>query len=261
MDDVTVRQYWEKNAHAWTLLTRAGYDVCRDLQTSPAFFAMLPDVRGLTGLDIGCGEGHNTRKLAERGARVFALDLATDLACAAVAYQSAVSSSIRYLSASALHLPFPAQSFDFVTGFMSLMDVAGGPEQVLPEIARVLKQGGFLQFSILHPCFTPLHRRVIRDSVGVPVAIELARYFDRTDDYVERWTFSAAPAEVIADLDLFAVPRFHRTLGDWLNAIAAARLRVEACVEPTVDDETFAHSPILADTRIAPYFLLLRCRR
>ena len=45
-------------------------------------------------------------------------------------------------------------SFDFVTSFMALMDM---PDQgrVLREIARVLKPGGFLQFSILHPCFVP----------------------------------------------------------------------------------------------------------
>jgi 2-polyprenyl-3-methyl-5-hydroxy-6-metoxy-1,4-benzoquinol methylase len=31
---------------------------------------MLPDVNGLSGLDVGCGEGHNTRRLAEHGARM-----------------------------------------------------------------------------------------------------------------------------------------------------------------------------------------------
>jgi trans-aconitate methyltransferase len=58
-----VGQYWDGNAEAWTLLARAGYDVYRDHVNTPAFFAMLPDVAGLTGLDIGCGEGHNTRLL------------------------------------------------------------------------------------------------------------------------------------------------------------------------------------------------------
>ena len=37
---------------------------------------MLPDVNGLAGLDIGCGEGHNTHLLAERGASVTAIDIA-----------------------------------------------------------------------------------------------------------------------------------------------------------------------------------------
>jgi 2-polyprenyl-3-methyl-5-hydroxy-6-metoxy-1,4-benzoquinol methylase len=75
MDDQEVGRMWDENAEAWTKLARAGYDVSRDHVNTPAFFAMLPDVRGLRGLDVGCGEGHNTRLLAGRGARMTALDI------------------------------------------------------------------------------------------------------------------------------------------------------------------------------------------
>ena len=57
--------------------SRAGYDVYRDLVNTPAFFALLPGVDGLFGLDVGCGEGHNTRLLVEAGADVVALDTTT----------------------------------------------------------------------------------------------------------------------------------------------------------------------------------------
>ena len=70
MNHTEAGKYWNDNAHAWTQLARAGYDVYRDHLNTPAFFAMLPEVRGLAGLDIGCGGGHNTRLLARRGARV-----------------------------------------------------------------------------------------------------------------------------------------------------------------------------------------------
>lgn len=258
MNDAAVRQYWEENARAWTLLVRAGYDVCRNQQTSPAFFELLPDVTRLAGLDIGCGEGYNTRKLAERGARMVALDVAATFVQAARDYEP--SDDIRYLQASALNLPFASESFDFVTAFMSLMDVAG-PETVLPEVARVLKPGGFLQFSILHPCFSPMHRRLVRNESGRPVAIEVARYFDRVNGEIERWIFNAAPPEAKAGLDPFQTPRFHRTLADWLNALTDSGLSVERCVEPTADEETAARVRGLDDTRIAPNFILFRCRR
>jgi ubiquinone/menaquinone biosynthesis C-methylase UbiE len=248
MDEAAVRQYWERNAATWTRLSRAGYDVCRDRQTSPAFFEMLPDVSGLTGLDIGCGEGYNTRRLAARGARVVALDIAPSFLRAAAAHEE--SAGIHYLLASALALPFPARTFEFVTAFMSLMDVAA-PEVVLPEVVRMLKPGGFLQFSILHPCFCPMHRRIVRNEAGSVVAIEIARYFERVDGEIERWIFNAAPPEAKAGLEPFAIPRFHRTLAGWLNAVAAAGLHVERCVEPSAGFE---------DTLVAPNFLLLRCR-
>ena len=68
-------RYWNENAEAWTKLARAGYDFYRDYLNTPAFLAMLPDVAGMEGLDIGCGEGHNTRLLAERGARMTAVNI------------------------------------------------------------------------------------------------------------------------------------------------------------------------------------------
>jgi 2-polyprenyl-3-methyl-5-hydroxy-6-metoxy-1,4-benzoquinol methylase len=76
MTSEDVGRFWDANAEAWTQLARAGYDTSRDFVNTPAFLAMLPEVRGLAGLDIGCGEGHNTRLLARRGARMSAFDIA-----------------------------------------------------------------------------------------------------------------------------------------------------------------------------------------
>src|SRR3954447_23795109 len=67
MDHEEAGRYWDGNAEAWTRLARAGYDVYRDHLNTPAFFAMLPDVAGLSGLGIGCGGGANTRLLARGG--------------------------------------------------------------------------------------------------------------------------------------------------------------------------------------------------
>src|SRR5438128_9689914 len=76
MDHNEAGRYWNESAESWTKLARAGYDIYRDYLNTPAFFAMLPNVEGLAGLDIGCGEGHNTRLLAKRGARMMAIDIA-----------------------------------------------------------------------------------------------------------------------------------------------------------------------------------------
>jgi hypothetical protein len=53
-----VKRYWDENAENRTRLARAGYNFYRDYLNRPVFFAMLPEVKGLSGLDIGCGEGH-----------------------------------------------------------------------------------------------------------------------------------------------------------------------------------------------------------
>ena len=76
MERAEVARYWEANADTWTRHSRAGHDVYRDALNTPAFLSILPQIEGLEGLDIGCGEGSNTRKLAKRGARMRAIDIA-----------------------------------------------------------------------------------------------------------------------------------------------------------------------------------------
>lgn len=83
MNSTEVGTYWEQNAHAWTQLSRAGYDVYRDRLNTPAFLRMLPNVDGLGGLDLGCGEGSNTQRLAQFGARMTGIDIAPSLISAA----------------------------------------------------------------------------------------------------------------------------------------------------------------------------------
>src|SRR5437899_12247388 len=132
MDHKEAGRYWNESAESWTKLARAGYDVYRDYLNTPAFFAMLPDVEGLEGLDIGCGEGYNTRLLAKRGARMTAIDIADVFIAHAQDAEKEDPMGIDYATASAVDLPFPDATFDFATAFMSLMDI--------PETVRVLAE-------------------------------------------------------------------------------------------------------------------------
>src|SRR5262245_26881124 len=111
MNHVEVGRFWNGNAKAWTQLARAGYDVYRDYLNTPAFFAMLADVTGLAGLDIGCGEGHNTRLLATRGAHVTAIDIAEDFIASARQAEALEPLGIEYHVASAVELPFADAGF------------------------------------------------------------------------------------------------------------------------------------------------------
>ncbi|NEV80134.1 class I SAM-dependent methyltransferase, partial [Rhodopseudomonas sp. BR0C11] len=199
MDAKEVSAHWESNAETWTMLSRAGHDRYRDALNTPAFLAMLPTVAGLKGLDLGCGEGTNTRAVARLGASMTGLDIAPTFLRHARDSERRDPLGIDYVLGDGLTLPFADGSFDFVTAFMSMMDMVD-QATVLREVARILKPGGFLQFSILHPCFVPPTRRNIRDEHGVPVAIELADYFDESDGRVERWLFSGLSPEQQATL-------------------------------------------------------------
>src|SRR5690349_15501936 len=210
MDHKEVGRFWNANAAVWTRLARAGYDLYRDYLNTPAFFAMLPGVEGLAGLDVGCGEGHNTRLLVGRGARVVAVDIAEVFVGQAAQAERDDARGIAYAVASAVELPFGDGTFDFATAFMCLMDI---PEtgRVLAEACRVLKPGGFLQFSITHPCFDTPHRRNLRDADGRTYAKEVGDYFHDLDGDVSEWIFGAAPPELTRGLPKFKTPRFTRT--------------------------------------------------
>jgi ubiquinone/menaquinone biosynthesis C-methylase UbiE len=251
-----IRAQWNANAAAWTELSRAGMDRYRDLVNTPAFFRLLPPVDGLACLDLGCGEGHNTRLLAGQGARVAGLDI-TESFIAAAAGQDCTG--IRYMVGDGAALPFCASAFDAVTAFMSLMDVAE-PERTLGEVARVLRPGGFVQFSVSHPVMSAPGGRWVNDESGVHQERVVGDYFYE-GPRTETWTFGAAPAEMRDRYQPFTITYARRTVAGWLGAVLGAGLDIEAIAEPCADEETAATHPQVADTRLAPYFLIVRARK
>jgi ubiquinone/menaquinone biosynthesis C-methylase UbiE len=256
VEPADIRGQWNANAVAWTEMSRAGFDRYRDLVNTPAFFALLPPVDGLTCLDLGCGEGHNTRLLAGRGARVAAVDIAEAFIAAAAGLGHP---GIRYLIGDGARLPFRAASFDAVTAFMSLMDVAD-PEGTLREVARVLRPGGFVQFSVLHPIMSAPVGHWVADKAGVRRARATGEYFYQ-GPLAETWSFGAASAQIRDRYEPFTITYARRTLTGWLSAVLGAGLRVEAVDEPRADQLTAASHPEVADTRIVPFFLLVRARK
>lgn len=260
MNEQQVAEYWNNNAVAWTKLARAGYDMYRDGFNTPAFMELLPDVEGRNGLDIGCGEGANTRLVAKRGASLQAVDIAATFIEAAQAEETERPLGITYQVASASQLPFPDQSFDFATSFMCLMDMPD-PATALKEAYRVIRPGGFLQFNITHPCYATPHRRNLRNAEGQTYAIEVGGYFNFTAGRVDEWMFLATPAEEKAFFPTFKIPVYNWTLSQWIHMIIDAGFTLEQINEPRPSDEVVARYPDLQDAQVVAYFLHVRCRK
>jgi ubiquinone/menaquinone biosynthesis C-methylase UbiE len=260
MDHIECGRLWDQSAEVWTRLARAGYDVYRNHINAPAFLAMLPEVRGRSGLDIGCGEGYNTRLIADRGARMTAIDISPKFIAAARELEEQEPHGIRYEIASAVALPFPDGAFEFAVSTMVLMNIPEA-DRAIAEAHRVIRPGGFFQFSILHPFLsTPFHKKY-RDENGKEVGYIIGGYFEEDSGRILEWLFGAAPPQVRAGLRPFRLVEFHRTLSWWFNTLIGAGFRIERIHEPYADDETARRCPDVADTRLAPYFLHIRCRR
>lgn len=97
---------------------------------------LLQPSAGNTLLDVGCGTGHFSRRFADIGLNVTALDPDQ----AALDYARQRSEDVHYLHANALFLPFSNDSFDYVSAITSLCFVEP-PEQAVSEMWRVAKQG------------------------------------------------------------------------------------------------------------------------
>ncbi|MFW9929725.1 MAG: class I SAM-dependent methyltransferase [Candidatus Thorarchaeota archaeon] len=255
-----ISKYWDENAENWTKLSRLGYDKCRDLINSPAFFNMLPPISGLKGLDIGCGEGFNTRIAAKKGAFMYGIDISKVFISHALETETKEPLGINYQVADASRLPFTNNEFDFTMATMSMMDMPG-TEKALSEINRVLKSNGFFQFSITHPCFSNPENEWIRDETGEKKGYVVKNYFQIEKGELSEWIFGAAPKELTKEMKKFRIPLFRRILSDWLNLLIESGFVLERFCEPHIDEELLKKYPEEYDSFIIPFFLIIRCHK
>lgn len=105
-------------------------------------YYLLGDVRGKTVLEYGCGDGLDTIVLAQRGAKVKALDISHELISFARQRLTVndVSADAEFVVGSAHELPFADDSVDVVFGMAILhhLDLAVSAQ----EVRRVLRPGG-----------------------------------------------------------------------------------------------------------------------
>ena len=254
--EAAVARYWDDNADLWTELVRRKKDSYREYFNNPAFFRFIDNLDGKTVLDAGCGEGYNTRLLAKKGAKTVGIDISPRMIELARQEEKRKPLGIHYKVTSFSDLsPFNDGAFDVVVSFMSLMD---GPkfQNAVKEIFRVLRPEGELIFSVTHPCFITKGFQWIRDEKGNYAELTVSSYFDNSPS-LEYWKFrnNALPE----DDEPFAVPRFLRSISEYINELLESGFILTQIQEPRPSEEVCKQHPWLRRWRDhAAMFLYVR---
>jgi ubiquinone/menaquinone biosynthesis C-methylase UbiE len=238
LDEAAVAAAWNRNAELWAQEVRGGFDLYWELYTLPAFLSFMPSIVDKKVIDLGCGEGSNTRRFAKSGGLMTGIDLSAEMIKRARQEENKEPLGIVYEVGSFSELsPFDDEEFDCALSTMALMD---GPDltAALAAASRVLKPGGTLCFSILHPCFITPAVKWLTDEAGAHLGLRVGRYFEGAP-FVEYWRFRRRPerSETPAREEPFEVPRFPRTLSDYINAVSEAGFRIVKVEEPRPSEE------------------------
>jgi len=111
-----------------------------EVETGCAFSLLFLE-KGKRVLDIGCGTGNFSLKLAKRGYRVVGIDVSEEMLAIAEKRAAADGMDIKFIVMDAHHLDFDDESFDCVFS-MAVFEFLEDSEKVLEEMFRVTKSGG-----------------------------------------------------------------------------------------------------------------------
>ena len=211
----------------------------------PALRAMLPNLRGLRVLDLGCGFGWFCRWARSQGAaQVLGVDVSEKMLARARAETG--DPAIAYVRADLERVQLTAGAFELVfssLAFHYLEDL----ERLLSEVHRALVPGGHLVFSAEHPIYTaPRQPGWLLDAAGGK-AWPIDSYLEegpRTTLWLRR-----------------RVVKQHRMLGTYVNLLLRLGFGIRRLEEWSPTDAQIAARPALAEERQRPMFFLLAAQR
>lgn len=176
----------------------------------------LGDVDGRDVLELGCGAGQCSRWVLLHGGRPVGLDVSLRQLQHSRRIDLELGTRVPTICASAAAVPLRADSMDVVFSAFGALQFIADADALMAEVARLLRPGGRLAFSITHPT-----RWMFPDDPGEAGLTANQSYWDRTP-YVEVDDATGRTAYV----------EHHRTLGDWVHALSINGFRIRELHEP-----------------------------
>lgn len=216
-----------------------GYDREGDTKPSnaylerPATLSLLPNIEGSRVLDAGCGAGHLTKELSDRGAAAIGLDISHEML--SYALERAPDADFVQTELEG-NLPFIDSAFDGVASSLAFHYVRDW-EMLFRSLRRILRQGGWVVFSVQHP------------------HADFEEYND-AQNYHEIERVSATWESFDGEVE---VPTYRRPLSAMLRPALEAGFQLDTLLEPTPTEEYRLVDPERYEYEaVRPNFLCLR---
>jgi ubiquinone/menaquinone biosynthesis C-methylase UbiE len=219
-----------------------------DVLEQPALRSMLPEsLAGLDILDLGCGFGDFARYTrSQKAASVVGMDVSAKML--ASARQMTNDNGITFEQGAIENLTatsFAKRSFDLIVSSLALHYVADYPVAIA-NIARLLKPGGRLVFSVEHPICTALAaQQWQQDAAGNDLFWPVDNYRDEGPRHTN-WFVD----DVI---------KYHRTVETYVNGLLDTGLQLTRLLEP--EPVTEGSNTKWDNHRRRPPFLLLATQK
>lgn len=225
-------------------------NTANDTEEKPAFFSLLPDLNGLTVLDLGCGFGENCEKFVRLGAaRVIASDISEKMLEEAnqkypvATYVRGDMSDLSFLTENG-DLP---ESYDLIVSSLALHYIEDFPK-LAKQVYALLNNGGHFIFSQEHPLTTaPLNGATWEKNGEIATCYKLSDY-GRSGERKVTWFVNG-------------VTKYHRTFSELFTALLDAGFTVKAVVEPFPSEEDIATTPKRVNNLHKPNFLLIKAEK
>lgn len=229
-----VRDIWSENAAFWDeRMGEAGNDFYRWL-IAPSAERLLELQPGWQVLEIGCGNGNFSRRMAAQGVSVVASDVSPAMIEIARSRAPGGDAGVSYhvidATDRAALLALSAGRFDAAVCNMAIMDMPA-IDPLFEALSKLLKLGGRFVFTIMHPCFNSAGLvRVTEESdeggvLRTTHAVKMSRYH--------------TPITYMG-LAMVGQPQpqhyFHRPLADLLGRCFRAGFVLDGLEEPVFPD-------------------------
>lgn len=221
-----VQRAWNTNAEFWDERMAEGNDFF-NLLVWPAVERLLRPRAGERLLDVACGNGVTSRRLAEAKARVTAFDFSEAMIHFARKRSGQADIDYRIVDGTNREqlLELGVASFDGALCNMALMDMAD-INPLMNALSSLLRRNGRFVFSVIHPCFNN------------PAAVQMGELEDRAGTLVT--TYSVKISRYLTPYTQLGLampeqpephPYFHRSLSALLAPALEAGLVLDAIEE------------------------------